>query len=107
SHILLETRGDNAAALQQLLTIDTATTVHFDGRDYPLADLDVVGKLELNIGLAAARRISLPLFAALLRACRMDWKDLFCQYVGKNVLNFFRQDHGYKEGTYRKLWSGR
>ncbi|MGB1748130.1 MAG: hypothetical protein ACPHGW_11420, partial [Pseudohongiellaceae bacterium] len=24
-----------------------------------------------------------------------------------NVLNFFRQDNGYKEGTYRKLWSGR
>lgn len=23
---------------------------------------------------------------------------------GKNVLNFFRQDHGYQEGTYRKSW---
>jgi hypothetical protein len=27
--------------------------------------------------------------------------------VGKNVLNFFRQDHGYKEGTYIKVWGGR
>jgi len=27
--------------------------------------------------------------------------------VGKNVLNFFRQDHGYKAGTYQKLWQGR
>jgi hypothetical protein len=32
---------------------------------------------------------------------------LYRQYVGKNVLNFFRQDHGYKEGTYKKLWNGR
>ena len=29
------------------------------------------------------------------------------KHVGKNVLNFFRQDHGYKAGTYQKLWGGR
>ena len=23
------------------------------------------------------------------------------------MLNFFRQDNGYKDGTYRKLWGGR
>jgi len=28
-------------------------------------------------------------------------------YVGKNVLNFFRQDHGYKDGSYIKVWQGR
>ena len=28
-------------------------------------------------------------------------------YVCKNVLNRFRQDQGYKEGSYRKLWAGR
>jgi hypothetical protein len=39
--------------------------------------------------------------------CQMDWDDLFRQYVGKNVLNFFRQDNGYKQGTYRKTWAGR
>src|SRR5690606_40296689 len=79
----------------------------FAERDYSTMSLDLTGKLDLTIGLAAARRISLPLFAALLHDCGMDWKNLYCQYVGKNVLNFFRQDHGYKEGTYRKLWNGR
>lgn len=29
---------------------------------------------------------------------------LFESYVGKNVLNKFRQDNGYKEGTYIKIW---
>ena len=29
---------------------------------------------------------------------------LYTLYVGKNVLNQFRQDHGYKEGTYIKIW---
>jgi hypothetical protein len=37
----------------------------------------------------------------------MDWMDLFKQHVGKNVLNVFRQDRGYKAGTYIKIWDGR
>lgn len=36
----------------------------------------------------------------------MDLNELFRQYVGKNTLNFFRQDHGYKEGSYIKVWYG-
>lgn len=36
----------------------------------------------------------------------MDLNELFRQYVGKNTLNFFRQDHGYKEGSYIKVWHG-
>jgi len=47
------------------------------------------------------------LFWDLLHAAGMDFDDLYRQYVGKNVLNFFRQDHGYKEGSYIKLWQGR
>jgi hypothetical protein len=26
--------------------------------------------------------------------------------MGKNILNQFRQDHGYKEGIYIKVWNG-
>ncbi len=107
SHILLAHKGDEGAALQELLNSQATDMIHFDGHQYMIAELDLVSKLELNIGLAVSRRISIPLFEALLADCKMDWKDLFCQYVGKNVLNFFRQDHGYKEGNYRKLWSGR
>lgn len=32
---------------------------------------------------------------------------LYKLYVGKNILNKFRQDHGYKEGTYIKIWNGK
>ncbi len=28
-------------------------------------------------------------------------------YIGKNCLNKFRQDNGYKEGTYTKVWAGK
>jgi hypothetical protein len=36
----------------------------------------------------------------------MDFDELFRHYVGKNVLNQFRQANGYLAGTYRKLWNG-
>ena len=35
----------------------------------------------------------------------MDWEELHVRYVGKNVLNSFRQDQGYKQGHYNKVWS--
>ena len=34
----------------------------------------------------------------------MDIDDLYKRYVVKNQLNQFRQDHGYKNGTYIKIW---
>nr|WP_314379354.1 dUTP diphosphatase [uncultured Campylobacter sp.] len=36
--------------------------------------------------------------------CGVGLDILFEKYIGKNVLNKFRQDHGYKEGSYRKIW---
>lgn len=46
-------------------------------------------------------------FAGCLIQCEMTADSLYRSYVGKNSLNFFRQDHGYKEGTYLKVWNGR
>ena len=37
----------------------------------------------------------------------MSFDELFRLYIGKNVLNFFRQNHGYKDGSYIKIWNGR
>ncbi|MDG1732772.1 MAG: dUTP diphosphatase [Thalassotalea sp.] len=46
-------------------------------------------------------------FTACMQLMNMDLDELFRQYVGKNTLNFFRQDFGYKEGTYIKVWNGK
>jgi dimeric dUTPase (all-alpha-NTP-PPase superfamily) len=46
-------------------------------------------------------------FARVMELLEMDFDALYRSYVGKNVLNFFRQDHGYKEGSYVKIWNGR
>jgi dimeric dUTPase (all-alpha-NTP-PPase superfamily) len=53
------------------------------------------------------RGFSVTLFANLMFAVDMSFDELYRHYVGKNVLNFFRQDHGYKAGTYVKVWDGR
>ena len=37
----------------------------------------------------------------------LDFDSLYSAYVGKNVLNFFRQDNGYKDGSYVKNWAGK
>lgn len=36
----------------------------------------------------------------------LDVKDLYREYLVKNVLNEVRQIKGYKEGTYIKMWTG-
>jgi len=45
--------------------------------------------------------------ANLLHACDAEFDDLYRNYVAKNVLNLFRQKHGYKTGSYQKIWHGR
>ena len=50
---------------------------------------------------------SVSLFHTLMQACGLSADALYRHYVGKNVLNFFRQDHGYQDGTYIKEWQGR
>ena len=54
-----------------------------------------------------SKGFSVALFWDLMTAVELDFEGLYRRYVGKNVLNFFRQDHGYKEGTYLKEWQGR
>ena len=46
-------------------------------------------------------------FGNIMALIGMDFDQLYRTYVGKNVLNFFRQDHGYKDGSYVKTWDGR
>lgn len=46
----------------------------------------------------------LTTFYALCTKMGLPLPDLYKLYMGKHILNKFRQDHGYKEGYYRKIW---
>ena len=54
-----------------------------------------------------SKSFSITLFWDLMNAVELSFEELYRQYVGKNVLNFFRQDNGYKDGSYIKQWQGR
>ncbi len=43
----------------------------------------------------------------LCRKLGLSFERLYQLYIGKNILNSFRQDHGYKEGRYIKVWNGK
>jgi len=62
---------------------------------------------DLASACLAERAFALAPFVRVMTALPLTYPELFSLYVGKNVLNNFRQDHGYKAGTYEKLWHGR
>ena len=64
-------------------------------------------RLDLEKFVAATlsdRQFHIALFGRLMAGINMSFDQLYRGYVGKNVLNFFRQDNGYKDGSYRKHW---
>ena len=69
--------------------------------DIPLAIESLASKTLLS------KSAEVPAFKQLMSAVSLSVDDLYRGYIGKNVLNFFRQDHGYKDGTYQKVWGGR
>ena len=106
---IIDYKGDIEATATALASQLAENTPHvqFDGQSYSPAGLSLLDNLELMTGLCAAKRFSVPLFMQIVTQSEMTGEELYRQYVGKNVLNFFRQDNGYKAGTYVKTWDGR
>lgn len=46
-------------------------------------------------------------FFSACKVADLSFEHLYEIYMAKNVLNKFRQDHGYKEGAYIKEWNGK
>lgn len=62
---------------------------------------------KFTLNTLASKQFDLVGFAQLLADVEMAFDELYRRYVGKNVLNRFRQDNGYKDGSYVKNWQGR
>ncbi len=108
SHLIIQHNGDmNKAAIAiEKALLESHNDLVFDGNSINFSQASLVENLELMAGLCVAKRFDVPLFIKIVEQAEMDSNALFSQYVGKNILNFFRQDHGYKEGTYTKVWNG-
>lgn len=46
-------------------------------------------------------------FLTMSSKLNLKLPELYKLYIGKNILNQFRQDNGYKDGSYIKVWSGK
>lgn len=54
-----------------------------------------------------SRSFDIKSYITLSKLSGLTTEELYKSYVGKNVLNAFRQDNGYKIGSYKKIWQGR
>jgi dimeric dUTPase (all-alpha-NTP-PPase superfamily) len=83
------------------------TTYTFNNTVFETRNMSLPELLKVFAGSCGSGQIPAHLFLFILERSGMTTDDLYKQYIGKNVLNFFRQDNGYKAGTYQKLWFGR
>lgn len=76
--------------------------------NYEHEKLSILESVEYMAGVAVGREsFDVDSFTELLAACGMTFDDLYTMYIGKNMLNQFRQNNGYQDGTYLKVWNGR
>ena len=73
---------------------------------HSLNEMNLLDRVEAMASLAASGNDCTAAFAACCEELELDWDELRRIYVGKNVLNLFRQANGYKQGTYIKDWNG-
>ncbi len=97
---LMRANALNASLARQLMAVPAAAET--SGEDAFRLAVEALAQQTLS-----DRLFAMAPFVGVLETLPMALPELFRLYVGKNVLNHFRQDHGYKTGEYRKLWQGR
>lgn len=108
SDTLVQYGGDftpSADHIERAMLVDN-DIINYDRTEFQISTSTTLAKLELMVSMAASRRFSFPLFRSIMEDAGMSSNDLFIGYVAKNVLNTFRQRHGYKDGSYVKDWDG-
>ncbi len=74
--------------------------------------MEIINDIESIINMTTNFKVDifdglLKTYFSLALKCGVNLKTLYKFYVAKNVLNQFRQNHGYKEGTYKKVWGSK
>ncbi len=101
SAALVKHHGDIVQAADSMLSVLNQADAASQTTDFKQA-VD-----ELAVYALTHHSLQLSIFLQLLNEMDSDFDDLHRIYVGKNVLNRFRQDNGYKDGSYRKQWQGK
>lgn len=86
--------------------INNDTSLAFGSDDLLLFRIENVMRLSLIPVSPEMIGALIEEFFELAHLGALNATQLYRLYVGKNILNQFRQDHGYKEGSYIKVWNG-
>ena len=113
--LAIENYSNNLKGGIEDLAINISQLESFSKIDISNATYDtqsnVIEKVE-NIMLLSLTKETLDIeemiaeFFDLVVMSGLDLESLYRLYVGKNILNQFRQDNGYKDGSYIKVWAG-
>jgi dimeric dUTPase (all-alpha-NTP-PPase superfamily) len=94
---------NNINSLTNFVTFSGEVKEHFKDYYEQIAVVEILMKT-LFCGGSTEKLMAAFIDVAMQSGLNLD--TLYTLYVGKNILNQFRQDHGYKEGTYIKIWNG-
>jgi hypothetical protein len=72
----------------------------------PMEQVAIIEEIMPHLFINAGVSNILESFFTFVNSIGMSFKDLYNLYIGKNLLNEFRQNNGYKDGSYDKLWNG-
>ncbi len=99
----IDTLANNITSLTNFSAFSRDVIEHF--KDY-YAQIEVVEVLMKMLFCGASTEKLVEAFLDVASISGLNLDTLYTLYIGKNILNQFRQDHGYKDGSYVKIWNG-
>ena len=98
--------ADIAKAVTQMQGFDQFLEAKKSEQLDPYEEIELVE--EMIKTLFCNEDINTLIISFLTMSTKLNLKlpELYTLYIGKNILNKFRQNHGYKEGSYIKEWDG-
>jgi hypothetical protein len=109
SSTLVSVRGSVMLAVAELntgLRFPHDEPMELLGKKFTLGSLKMHEQIDMLSAFASAGYCFPALFESIMVSTGLTWEALRRLYLGKNVLNRFRQANGYADGTYEKLWNG-
>jgi len=91
--------------------IEEISERYSEATEVPLGERASIGEIHAAVeslleSTIVRKEFDMSNFMDLCDVMGITFDSLYKQYVGKNILNRFRQSRGYQDGTYIKNWNG-
>lgn len=109
SSALVEAQGDKTETVKSLnhsLMWPHDEVMEILGRKFSISRSTLSEQIDMLSAFASVGYTFVALFEAIMVGTGLTWEALRRMYLGKVVLNEFRQANGYADGSYQKLWRG-